>query len=263
MAVGIMLAVALTWFLARRKGGNYADDVIDFSLWAVIAGIVGARLSYVIPRWEIYADTPMSLFAIWQGGLAIQGGLIGGLIAGIIYTRIKKIKFWFFADLFAPGLLLGQAMGRIGCYFNGCSFGVPTDGAWGIVFPRGTDAFARFGNQPLFPTQALEFGLDIAIFALLMYFALRKKQRFDGFIFLTYAALWSVGTAMIRFLRGDLAVAVSTFTGGQVVGFGVAALALGLMFLLWKRSLVAPQIAKAPSGKSKPSGARPANKKKK
>jgi len=248
MAIGIIVGVGLTWYLARKQN-RYSDEVIDFALWAVIFGIIGSRLSYVIPRWDLYAANPMDLFAIWQGGLTIQGGLIGGLLAGIVYTKIKGIKFWYFADLFAPGMVLGQAMGRIGCYFFGCSFGVPTNSGWGLVFPEGTDAFAIFGAQALYPTQMFEFVWDIAILALIL--IIWQRRRFDGFAFLLYFALWNIGTAVIRFWRGDIAVDVSGITGGQVVGFSAAALAIVLFVLMWRRvnsGKLEPATGAAPPG---------------
>ncbi len=263
MALGIIVGVGLTWFLARKQN-RYSDEVVDFALWAVVFGVIGSRLSYVIPRWDLYAANPMDLFAIWQGGLTIQGGLIGGLLAGIIYTKIKGIKFWYFADLFAPGMILGAAMGRIGCYFNGCSFGVPTNSSWGIVFPEGTDAFAIFGAQALVPTQMFEFVWDIAILALIL--IIWPRRKFDGYAFLMYFALWNIGTAVIRFWRGDLAVDVSGITGGQAVGFLVGGLAIVLFAVMWrmaaKGKLEPATMAAPPGGDEKARDKTPASRKK-
>ncbi len=138
---GVMIAIACLlgiWVAGReaeRKGID-REKIQDIFLYAIIGAVIGARLYYVaFAGWASFMDNPLSVFAVWKGGLAIHGAILGGLLVSIFYTRRQKIRFWKFADMCAPALILGQAIGRIGCFLNGDALGYPTDMPWGLVFP--------------------------------------------------------------------------------------------------------------------------------
>ncbi len=137
---GAMIASAFligTWIATKEadRKGIGSERIQDFLLYAIIGAIIGARLYYVaFSDWAQFRDNPLSVFAVWQGGLAIHGGILGGLLVCILYTRRQKISFWKFVDTLAPSLILGQAIGRIGCFFNGDSHGYPTDLPWVLVY---------------------------------------------------------------------------------------------------------------------------------
>jgi phosphatidylglycerol:prolipoprotein diacylglycerol transferase len=202
---GVMIALA---FLAgtllgareaRRKGFD-PDLIYDFLIYVMIAGIVGARLYYVLffnPAY--FLRHPLDIPAIWHGGLALHGGLIGGLLAGIGFCRKRRLAFWSFADLLTPSIMLGQAVGRGACTLNGCSYGKPTTLPWAVTF---TDPASQAPhNVPLHPTQLYEMGADFLIFLLL--WNVRKRTRFDGQLFLTYAVIYAVVRLGLEFFRGD------------------------------------------------------------
>ena len=184
---------------ARRKGYD-PELVYDLLFYVMIAGIAGARIYYVMffnPSYFLHH--PADIVAIWRGGLALHGGLIGGLLAGIWFCRKKGLDFWSFADLLTPSIMLGQAVGRGACTLNGCSYGKPTTLPWAVIF---TDpASAAPLNIPLHPTQFYELSTDFAIFLLLWNF--RKRTRFDGQLFLIYVIIYAVARFTLEFFRGD------------------------------------------------------------
>ena len=120
---------------AKRKGLPLSDDAVaNFVLLLVLGGIVGACLYYVAFNWNYYGANPSQIPAVWWGGLAIHGGLIGGLLAGVWFARRHQIPLWRLGDTIAPNLILGQALGRFGNFMNGDAHGVPTDLPWGMMF---------------------------------------------------------------------------------------------------------------------------------
>jgi len=137
---GVMIATAcfVAVWIAGKEGerkGIGKEKIWDFSLYAIIGAIIGARLYYVVFfNWAQLWDYPLSVFAVWQGGLAIHGGILGGLLVSVLYTKRNRISFWKFADTVAPSLILGQAIGRIGCFLNGDAHGYPTEMPWGLVY---------------------------------------------------------------------------------------------------------------------------------
>ena len=126
IATAVFIGVTLSQFLAKRRNVN-PELISDLSIWLVIAAIPAARLYYVLFQWSEYAQHPERIIAIWQGGIAIHGAIIGGVVAALIFAKIKQISFWQLADLVAPSLILGQAIGRWGNFFNSEAFGSPTN----------------------------------------------------------------------------------------------------------------------------------------
>jgi phosphatidylglycerol:prolipoprotein diacylglycerol transferase len=190
------------------KGGQEVlslDDILDFVLITIPIAIIGARLYYVIFSWHHYGQNLGDIYKIWEGGLAIHGGLLGGAIALLIFCKWKKINFWKFADIIAPAVVLGQSLGRFGNFMNGDAYGVPTDAPWGIVFPStspAAQAFSRaYTEVHLHPTMLYEMGGDLIIFGLLM--LLRLKPFRDGFLISAYVMAYSALRFTVEFFRGD------------------------------------------------------------
>ncbi len=132
---GILLGVLLACFRAKRAGIN-PDMIIDFALYAILFSVAGARLFYVVFAWDSFKENPVSVFNLRTGGMAIYGGILAGALTAAVYARIKKIKFFRLADLCMPSLLLGQAIGRFGNFFNREAFGVYTDGIFAMQLDR-------------------------------------------------------------------------------------------------------------------------------
>lgn len=202
---GVMIAVAFlvsAWLgvrEARRKGFD-PELIYDLLFVVLLSSLAGARLYYVLvsePAW--YATHPLEIVAIWKGGLSLHGGLIGGLLAGVWFTRSRRLPFWRFADTLTPSIMLGQAVGRMSCVLNGCSYGKPTTLPWAIIFTNPQSQAPH--NVPLHPTQMYELSTDLALFTLL--WLLRSKMRFDGQLFLIYWLCYGVARFVLETFRGD------------------------------------------------------------
>ena len=191
--IGVMAGVWLSARFAEKRGIS-ADDVYSAAFWIVGGGILGARLAHVIDRWDYYAAEPAKILAIYEGGLAIWGGMVAGGIGGWFYTRRYNVPFWRFADSVAHGALFGQAIGRVGCIVNGDVAGKPTNG-WGFVYTNPNALLPRpeYFNTPTHPYPLYEMGLDLLLFGLL--FLVWRHVKLDGAVFLAYC----VGYSMIRF----------------------------------------------------------------
>lgn len=207
-AYGTMLALAIicggsvAYFLLKKDGRGWHQHIIDFSITVAIAGLIGARLWDVFFfDWQYYGNHLLEIPFVWQGGMAIQGGVVLGTLAGYWYLRKHNIDFWAFADIFAPALILAQSVGRMANLFNGDAFGHPTGGNFGILYPESTLAYHTYGNQPLWPAEIWEGQIDILIFVTLILFSSFKHAK--GQVFVLYAILYSAARFCLEFLRGD------------------------------------------------------------
>lgn len=240
---GVMIATAcfVAVWIAGKEGerkGIGKEKIWDFSLYAIIGAIIGARLYYVVfYNWAQLWDYPLSVFAVWQGGLAIHGGILGGLLVSILYTRKNRISFWKFADTVAPSLILGQAIGRIGCFLNGDAYGYPTEMPWGLVYSPESLAGQMFPGQSLHPTQLYEMLFNFIIFGIL--WKLRKNMKVDGHLFLLYVIFYSAIRIFVEYFRADKLTYLGDFSAAQSIGIMGIILSFILMFVL-KRKNIAP-----------------------
>lgn len=204
-AYGTLIAIALLtggWLASReaKRTGIPPERVQDFIVWASLFGILGARLYYVaFAAPALFHEDPLGVLAIWRGGLAVHGALLAGAATAIWYTRRHGFPFWRFADLLAPSLILGQAIGRLGCFLNGDAYGIPTALPWGVVFTSPA-SMAPLG-VPLHPTQLYEMGLNLLLFGLL--WGWRTRLRFDGQLFLFYVGGYGIIRLVVENFRGD------------------------------------------------------------
>ncbi len=194
IAVGVWLPVHIA-----DKSGLSADTLLSLAMWAVPGGIIGARLVHVIDYWSYYAANPGAIFAVWQGGLAIWGGILGGVVTGLIFARIRGLPFARYADLAALGLILAQAVGRIGDVINGEHISTTTGLPWGFIYTHPNSP--AYGLPPTHPAVAYELLMDLLIFGVL--WKLRRRLRPDGALFLIYLIAYSAGRFFLSFLRLD------------------------------------------------------------
>jgi phosphatidylglycerol:prolipoprotein diacylglycerol transferase len=229
IAIAILLAMGLSLYVARTER-KHEDHVLNLSIWALVGAIIGARVWQVFFfDWAYYQNHLLEIFTGFGEGLSIQGGLVGGFVGGGIYTWKHRIPFWEMADILAPGIILGQAVGRIACLLNGDAFGSPTGGNFGLVYPPGTYAYEVYGSTPLWPAEVWEGQWDLIVLALL--FILKMKKRPTGYIFLSYNILYSFGRLMLEFLRGDTA-RFAGLTAAQWTSIAVIVVAVGFMVYL-------------------------------
>jgi phosphatidylglycerol---prolipoprotein diacylglyceryl transferase len=199
----ITTGIAVGTVVAARQAhvrGLAAQHIYDVALWVVIAGVIGARLFHVIDYWEYYAANPGALFALQQSGLAIYGAIVGGFLAIAVFAWRQGLSFWKLADVAVLGLPLGQVIGRIGCFINGCNYGYATELPWGVRW-RASGAMVPDPNTAYQPAQLYEAVVAAGVFAVL--WPLRKRVQADGILFLLYLILYSVTRFAISFTRPD------------------------------------------------------------
>lgn len=230
LSLSIILATGVAYFLAKQDG-RWHNHIVDIGIYSGIAGIVGARLWDVFFfDWAYYSHHLSEFFYVWQGGMAIQGGIVFGVGAGIIYAKRHKIDILALADIVAPAIILGQAIGRCANLLNGDAFGAPTGGNFGIIYPETTLAYHTYGAQPLWPAEVWEGQIDFVIFALLLIF--RAFPHAKGQAFSLYIMLYSLARFGLEFLRGDYANPVLlSFTSAQTTS--LVAFILALIFFIY------------------------------
>ena len=241
IASAVLIGVTLSTYLAKRRGVN-PDLISDLAIWLVVAAIPCARLYYVAFEWDKYKDNPTELFAIWHGGIAIHGAILGGILATLIFARLNRISFWQLADLVAPSLILGQAIGRWGNFFNSEAFGRPTDLPWKLYIPPAQRPPGYSQYEFFHPTFLYESLWNVSIFALLMFLFFRglkgKPPLKLGTIFLVYWIGYSLGRFWVEGLRMD-SLMLGPLRIAQMVSLaGIAAGTIGLIWLYrFQRSL--------------------------
>jgi phosphatidylglycerol:prolipoprotein diacylglycerol transferase len=179
VGAGILVGVWLTLWEAQRKGLP-TEPVMDPIFWIAGGGLVGARLLYVLDQWSFYAAHPLQILAVHTGGLSIMGAILGGGLAAAVQARRKRLPVGRFFDAAAPGLVLGQAIGRFGCLVTGDTVGRATDGSWGVVYLNPMARVPQLGvaYQPAFFYEQL---WDLVVFAIL--WRLRGRFKEDGQLF--------------------------------------------------------------------------------
>lgn len=205
--IGILVAVWVSQRRSAHKGVAYQNMLLDLAIWLVPAGIVGARAWEMFFTWEEYVETPWDRFAIWKGGLSIQGAVLAGLVVVILFAWWRKVRVWELLDIIAPAVVLGQGIGRIGSLMSGDAYGRPvSEVAWwpqwaGVVYHPESPAGELFGRARLIPAEGLEMVADFLIFAFLLWY--KPRRDVTGRLVLTYAILYSVARFALEFLRAD------------------------------------------------------------
>ncbi|MBQ8254643.1 MAG: prolipoprotein diacylglyceryl transferase [Clostridia bacterium] len=217
ISFGMILAVLYVLYRAKHNENIKQDDVFDYAIWAVLSGVIGARIYYVATKFEDYkADTPLETFknciAIWEGGIAIYGAIIGGLLAVIAVSYFKKIKLGKALDMISPAVMLAQSIGRWGNFFNAEAHGGPTTLPWRMGIRNDEFPSAVYVH----PTFLYESLWNILGFVLINLFY--KKKKYDGQIFVMYLTWYGFGRMLIEGLRTD-SLYVGSFRISQVIGF--------------------------------------------
>lgn len=241
IASAVLIGVNLSIYLAKKRRMD-GETIGDLAIWLVVAAIPCARLYFVLFNWNDYQYHLGDVVAVWKGGIAIHGAIIGGILATMAFSKFKKISFWSLADVVVPSVALGQAIGRWGNFFNSEAFGSPTNLPWKLYIPS-TRRPPEFQDVEYFhPTFLYESLWNLGVFGILMLLFFRslsaRKPLKNGTLFLLYLIIYSLGRVWIEALRTD-SLMFGSLRMAQVISLvGVAAGSFGLVWLYRQRSKV-------------------------
>ena len=235
--IAVIAAVIVAVRLSKEKNIT-VEDVYTTALWGIVGGVIGARLFHVIDKWDFYRYDMWQALRFWEGGLSLYGALIGGFVFGIAYAAIRKLPLGKLSDIAAPGMVLAQAIGRIGCLINGDAYGTPTSLPWGVLYtnPNAEATAGPWVNGKLVaghPVPAYEIIWDLIIFVVLL--RLRKRLNRDWMLFLLYASLYAFSRFFFSFLRGDEAAVLGPLHQSQVISLIILAVCIPLFIWLSRR----------------------------
>lgn len=253
IAMGFLVGMQLAAREARRVDtsprGNYDQFVLDLTFWILIASLAGSRILFIIVEWDNgYAQDPLKIFRIWEGGLVFYGGLLGAIIFSIYYARKKGWSFLFVADTLIPSVSLGQFFGRIGCFAAGCCWGDPVDPSFpfAVQFPEGSlihssqlrheiiGAGAPFSIH-VHPVQLYESLGNLTLFIILI--VVRTQKRFHGLVLAGYLFLYPFLRYGMETLRGDVArgedVLGTPFSTSQLIS--IVLFSIGVAIVIYGR----------------------------
>jgi len=249
-ATMLSLSFVLGTLLAVREGDKRGMWLApEGGLWIFFGALLGAKVFWYLqfdPTWYTH---PWRMLLIWNPGVVYYGGLIGGVVAGWLYTTIQEFPRLKTADVVVPYLALGQAITRVGCFLNGCCFGKPSDVPWAVQFPKGGHAWMRqemdkllnasdssvTRSLPVHPTQ-LYMVAGLVVMVVVLKWALSRK-RFDGQVGLLYLFFYGLLRFVVEFYRGDSVRSVFGMTVSQALSLGMVLVAVVLLGIAWKRGL--------------------------
>ena len=250
IVVGIIAAVILARWLVKQRSWLSLDTLYSILAWSIPGGIIGARLVAVVDRWDLYMADPGRILAIWEGGLAIWGAILGGAITAVIYGRVKKLPVGAYLDMMAPGLIMAQAIGRIGDIINGEHFSTVTSLPWAVVYTHPNSP--AVGRAPTHPAVAYELLMDLVILGIL--WRLIGRLRPDGAFVMVYLIMYSVGRFFLSFLRLDSNTVFLTLNQPQWICIIVVVVAV--FWLVWRRASwqTPPALVAEPAAEAAPDG---------
>ncbi len=238
VAMAFLLGIKITLDRAAKASLD-KELVLNLFLLILVSSILGARLLYVLENAHYYFLRPLEILMVHRGGLSYFGGFLAAILISMLYARKKRVAYLSLADIFMPALALGQSIGRLGCYFNGCCFGKTTGSFWGIMFPRGSAVFADHVARgladplwqyslPVIPAQLISSFADLALFCALI--AVDNRKKVSGTTLFSYLAGYGLIRFCIEFLRDDSPPLALGWTLPQYLA--LASLFLGIAGLL-------------------------------
>ena len=249
IAVGMLLGITALLMRAKETGQS-RDDYLDISIWAMIFGVIGARIYYVIFSWEQYRGDLLSVFNLREGGLAIYGGIIGGFLTILVISRMRKIPVPVALDTIIIGLPVGQILGRWGNFFNREAFGKFTDGLFAMQLPVSEVRLYEITEEMLANSVLIDGAEYIAVhptflyegmwncLVLLMLFLMRNRTKFPGELFLLYLIGYGTGRFMIETLRTDQLLFPGTQIPVSMLVAGITVMISIILIILNRRKAV-------------------------
>ena len=249
LCIAVIVALIRT-IRASGRSGIKRDYVIDIVVYGVLGGVIFAHLGSILLNISFYLDDPSEIVNAWKNifspsggvqGLSFHGGLVGGTFVVYLYARAKKLNFVDILDLIAPALALGYGITRIGCFLNGCGYGVPTSLPWGVRFPIGGGEL----TEPSHPAQLYAFLAGLVIYGILV--MVERRRRFTGQVFYSFLLFYSIYRFLNEFVRKGVTADLAFWglTQGQVASLIILILAL---FLLRRGSRLSAVESKAAGG---------------
>ena len=237
--IAVAVAVWLVARAARKEPSITSDMVYNTAIWGIVGGIIGARTVHVADNWDVYGNNLTDIFAVWEGGIGLWGGILGGWLGGAGYAYIVKYPVGKLMDITAAPLLFSQTIGRIGDIINGEHWSRSTDLPWAWYYTD-LNSPARVGAQrflgdpeaPAHPAVVYEMLWNIV--GLFILYKLRRRLKPDGSLFMFYLGYYSLGRFMIQFIRLDK-VYFANLQEAHLIAIGV--MALSVTFLVWKTRL--------------------------
>ena len=239
VALGFMFCFA-NWVWMGRKRGWDLQLCSDILFWVMVGGIIGARINYVISDFDNYRQDPMSMFRMWEGGLIFYGGFVGASVAVFTLARMRKIPLLAMTDFVITPIPLGHALGRVGCFMNGCCFGRPHEGALSCQFPRlsppwyqqfydGLITNHHTLSLPVYPVQLFETAANIGIYGLLL--VLFFRTRHIGIVSGVYLLAYPSSRLLLENFRGTERIMIGPLSTAQTLS--IALMSVGAIILAY------------------------------
>ena len=239
MAALGFLAGILTWTWLARRELRPEGFATDLGFWLMASGIVGSRLAYVAANWSYYRVNLLEIVRIDQGGLIFYGGFLLACAALVIFARRHRVPVWHMADFAIPALAIGHALGRMGCFLNGCCYGRPAGDAFcGIAYPPICEPGKLFPDVPLYPVQLIESACLLALWLVLVWAYPRRRK--DGAVFALYLVLYPPIRFALEYLRGDERQSWLALDVAQVTSIGLFLAGILLLVFLPQRRYAPP-----------------------
>ncbi len=232
VAMGFFVGLWITTRLGKKEGIT-AQQVMDMGFVIIVSAIIGSRALYVLMNAHYFTRAPLDMLKIWEGGLVFSGGIIGVVLTMLWYIKRHGLALGKIADLWAPGMAIGQAIGRIGCFMAGCCYGRPTDVPWAVTFTN-PKCLAPL-HEPLHPTQLYASISGFIIF--LVVYLLYRKRKYEGQVFLWVLIMHSTARLAMERFRGDNRGLFlgSNVTMTQLVAILILVISVGILFVVKTR----------------------------
>jgi phosphatidylglycerol:prolipoprotein diacylglycerol transferase len=236
VALGVLASIILAEYMHRRTGGE-PGRIIDMSFMVVLAGLLGARLIYVLVNFQYYTEKPLETLMLWKGGLVFYGGLIGGAGALIVLVHWYRLSIREMMDIGAAAVCIGHAFGRLGCFAAGCCYGRFTDLPWAVTFTNPDCLAVEVINEPVHPVQLYSFVFLSCLTVFLVW--LHRRRSFPGQVAVTYIIFYCLFRFGVEFLRGDprgtLEILGATLSVSQWLSLVVFLLGVGMYTILRRK----------------------------
>ena len=230
IAIGIVAGCLTAEYRARKQGLD-SEQIFPMVLWCLVGGFLCAKLLFWITEWKSIIQDPGFMMETLSSGFVVFGGIIGWILTGFLYCRIRKLVFFKYADVILPSVALAQGFGRIGCFLAGCCYGKETESVFSVIFQNSEYAP---NHVALIPTQLYSSGLDFLHFLLLLLIARNKKE--DGQVTACYLIFYSIGRFVIEFFRGDIIRgSVGILSTSQFISIFTGIAGIVLLILVMKR----------------------------